>query len=772
MNTTASVFWSHGTYRFFLGILTLLTLPAYVSAQEMSDEVRDHVRKAAGQVWLGSQVQGEDKIDPLGSGSGWFINATGLMITNNHVVDPAHSSTDPLEPFAAAATLGKIQYRVVVNGGTDQEKTYKAERLYQCRSADLAILQLYNDKGAPLDSPHYFELIPSNEVEKGMRVFAVGFPHGDQMATQKDKHAPVTIAPGNVTRIIKSPTGRIKKFFSDVEIIHGNSGGALVDSKGRCIGVNVEVGFGQGESGGIAGGQIPADVVADLLRAALGRNKITTDLGPFLHLLLNRRKEVFVPGRERLESKEIVEFPDGGLMEGEVKEQELTWATALGQVKIPLQYAGFIINDNGTARLLLDGGERLSGDASQIKFKFLNSRGQESTIEMSNVKSVLFRKPRQPVTYPNLDALIIDGEGTRLYLTDIKGDVKFKDASAGEVTLPLSDIRRVDTENFKQTIYRTDGSRLTGSFATHTIEAKLAVTGAPLKFSFEKSKRLAMRPENPFEKYSNTVSLAQKLQIEENELVVIANLLEKGDFKKSGGYLSELLDPIKFKAKPKPIQEQIQILNSEYLLQSGNYVEATKAFRNLRKAKIEGIQWYATGRYFILEQHEDGMYKGQALSDPQVFKQAISDITQSIISTTQEFIRANWKTKFTNYGDWKGIMSKSDRVEKDTRTAAQLGGNLGERTLFLIWQFQIARTWDALKLVWEEREALFKEIEQRRAQNKPLGNLVRQFEKLQEQQELILIEYASLRDQLNPIGSDDYNPGYRVDDPEAMDYLY
>ena len=65
----------------------LSSLPA--RAQEMKPRTEDQVKRAAVMVFtLTSKRQKNDTT--VGSGSGFFINSNGLVITNNHVVDPTH----------------------------------------------------------------------------------------------------------------------------------------------------------------------------------------------------------------------------------------------------------------------------------------------------------------------------------------------------------------------------------------------------------------------------------------------------------------------------------------------------------------------------------------------------------------------------------------------------------------------------------------------------------------------------------------------------------
>ncbi len=144
----------------------------------------------------------------VGSGSGFFIDDSGIAVTNNHVV-------------TGAATL-----EVFVGG--DTTKSFNAHVLGVSECNDLAVIQV-DGIGA---TPH-FDFF-DGPITAGTEVFAAGFPLGEPQFTLTKGIVAKAAADGDITG-----TSSIDHTLEhDANLQPGNSGGPLLTSDGQVIGIN------------------------------------------------------------------------------------------------------------------------------------------------------------------------------------------------------------------------------------------------------------------------------------------------------------------------------------------------------------------------------------------------------------------------------------------------------------------------------------------------------------------------------------------------------
>jgi len=162
-------------------------------------------------------------------GSGFVIDPSGLIVTNNHVVEDADDIT------------------VTLNDGT----SLPAKLVGHDEKTDLALLRV--KPKAPLPAAHFGD---SDRARIGDWVIAIGNPYG----------LGSTVTAGIVSaRDRDIAAGPYDDFIqTDAPINRGNSGGPLFDMQGNVVGVNSAIFSPSGGSVGI-GFAIPSNMVRQVI---------------------------------------------------------------------------------------------------------------------------------------------------------------------------------------------------------------------------------------------------------------------------------------------------------------------------------------------------------------------------------------------------------------------------------------------------------------------------------------------------------------------------
>lgn len=169
-----------------------------------------------------------------GAGSGFVLDHEGHILTNYHVIAEAE--------------------RIEVNFGEDTVYTAKVVGLD--RRNDIALLRV----DAPVELLQPVELGSSSNLREGQRTIAIGNPFGQFGRTL------TTGVISALDRTLEGQDGRTITgvIQTDAAINSGNSGGPLLDSSGRVIGVNTAIFSPTGASAGV-GFAVPVDTIRRVL---------------------------------------------------------------------------------------------------------------------------------------------------------------------------------------------------------------------------------------------------------------------------------------------------------------------------------------------------------------------------------------------------------------------------------------------------------------------------------------------------------------------------
>jgi putative serine protease PepD len=206
-------------------------LPASSIPNGSVEQVAQQVTPSVVQLRIhGPQVDAE--------GSGIVLSADGLILTNNHVVEPAATGGD------VAAVL-------------QDGRSVPVQIVGRAPSFDLAVVRAQGVTGlTPV------QLGSSSDVRVGQAVVAIGSPLGLSSTVTSG----IISALNRPVRAGGEGSGQdtvLDAIQTDAAINPGNSGGPLTDMQGRVIGINsaiASLGFGNGQTGSIGlGFAIPID---------------------------------------------------------------------------------------------------------------------------------------------------------------------------------------------------------------------------------------------------------------------------------------------------------------------------------------------------------------------------------------------------------------------------------------------------------------------------------------------------------------------------------
>jgi Do/DeqQ family serine protease len=353
-------------------------------------------------------------------GSGVIVDPSGLVVTNNHVIE---GMTDVK---AALADKREIPAKIVLRDPR----------------TDLAVLKLTEGSNFPV-----MELGDSDALEVGDLTLAIGNPFGVGQ----------TVTQGIVSALARTHVGISDYGFfiqTDAAINPGNSGGPLVDMNARVVGINSAIFSKSGGSVGI-GFAIPVNMVKSVIAAAKGGGKQVKRpwLGATLQTL---SKEISEPlGLER---------PTGALI-ADLDPKGPAAAAGLKRGDVIISVEGQVVDDPESLGYRI-GTKPLGG---QVALGVL--RGGKKVVAQMRLAPAPETPPRDPVkikgqtpftgaTFVNLSPAVVEemsvqGATTGVVVTDIdEGSLAQQlNLQKGDVVLAVND-KKITTTHELETATR------------------------------------------------------------------------------------------------------------------------------------------------------------------------------------------------------------------------------------------------------------------------------------------------------------------------------
>ena len=233
------------------GVLAPAIEDEFTTAERVNIAVYDHVNRSV--VNITTLIVKPDMFLMLeppseGAGSGSVLDQAGHILTNFHVIE------------------GAKQVKVTLfNGETYDAKLVGADPVY-----DIAVLRI----DAPRDLLFPVELGDSSGLRVGQHVYAIGNPFGLERTM-------TTGIISSLNRSLPSRNGRTMKSIIQIDaaLNRGNSGGPLLDSRSRLIGMNTAIASHTGENTGV-GFAIPVNSISRVVPQLIQNGRvIRPDLG-------------------------------------------------------------------------------------------------------------------------------------------------------------------------------------------------------------------------------------------------------------------------------------------------------------------------------------------------------------------------------------------------------------------------------------------------------------------------------------------------------------
>src|SRR5438067_10746414 len=328
-------------------VFTTQTVSRGLSAFPFSD---DTLRQFFG----GQSPQRQGKQTLQGLGSGVIVSPDGYILTANHVVSGADE--------------------IMVGLGVELRK-YKAKKVGTDPGTDVALLKI-DDKNLPA-----MTFADSDKARAGDIVLAIGNPFGLRQ----------TVTMGIISALGRGGMGIVdyENFIqTDAAINMGNSGGALVDTAGRLLGINTAIFSRSGGNQGV-GFAIPANLARDVMQSPREKGRVVRGyIGASVQTLT----------RELAEAMKLKGEPRGALVD-QVTPKSPSEKAGMKTGDVVTAVNGKKISDARELRLMI--GSMAPGTKVAIE---LNREGQNKTLNVELGEMPAGTTEEGPETSPEANA--------------------------------------------------------------------------------------------------------------------------------------------------------------------------------------------------------------------------------------------------------------------------------------------------------------------------------------------------------------------------------
>ena len=284
------------------------------------------------QFFGGQSPQRQGKQTLQGLGSGVIVSSDGYILTANHVVSGAEE--------------------IMVGLGTELRK-YKARKVGTDPGTDVALLKI-DEKNLPA-----ITFADSEKARAGDIVLAVGNPFGLRQ----------TVTMGIISAVGRGGVGIVdyENFIqTDAAINMGNSGGALVDTEGRLLGINTAIFSRSGGNQGV-GFAIPANLARDVMQSLREKGRVVRGY-------IGASVQTLTP--ELAEAMKLKGQPTGALV-GEVTPKSPSVKAGLRTGDVITAVNGKKVSDARELRLMI--GSMAPGTKVQVE---VNREGQSKILNV------------------------------------------------------------------------------------------------------------------------------------------------------------------------------------------------------------------------------------------------------------------------------------------------------------------------------------------------------------------------------------------------------